>query len=745
MAMIPEQQNRSENAKLRMPGRWWIVALGYSSALLLLLTPLLLHNVDPMWDAFDMGYPAFTYLVDSIREGRFPLWDPYTNCGMPFHADPASMTLNPIAIFFGVFFSSASLGYMWFWAFYWWLGGFGMIWLARHYGASPVGAFVAAIAYAFSGFFLAHAEHTGFIVVAGCLPWILLCAERAVMRSSVSYALLAGAALGFCSYCGYPGLTLFSCFALAFWLMLRFLPKSVLDESEIRTFSTRALWICLTLAIIAIIFVAVWSPSLHAFLVDGRGYTDRVNPLVIERATRNEPFTFAAALSLFFPYVTITGRSWMGCDISMSNAYMGMLTFPLAIFWGWKSGWRRCWWIILFVVFMFIVSLGGKYGLRTLLYYLYIPSRYSQFNAPFRLFWILPVCLVAGLGLTRLLRHPEEWRSMLRTLLFWGLGAAGAAIIFAVISTKLGIPFAPDLYRLFAPGTVILLSSGAFLWFWGAKGDERTTRLAPVILATLMLTDMSIHLYNNSRTVWNEETNTKQVEQYHQRSTVVNGAPPARLPGRPYGYFNAQQVIKRPLVQGYVTMKSEGFDAVLVQSRFVEVLSAPYRFWLSPGVETVASKDESLAILTATGANMPVPVLVEESIAGLGSGRVVPGSFGFVEIRSYAPEEIELVVSVPGFAGAFLASTERYTPGWKAYVDGRPQPAQKVNFFFRGIYLPAGQHTVVWKYQPKWWVALVWVSYLTLIAASVAGGVGLWREKKREEAEVCLRLSAKAN
>lgn len=744
MAKISDQQERKKSAGLQRFDRWWIAALAYTSALLLLLTPLLFHKVDPMWDAFDIGYPSFTFLADSIREGRFPLWDPYTNCGMPFHADPAGLTLNPIAILLGVLVSSTSLGFLWFWAFYWWLGGFGMIWLARHYGASPVGAFAAAVAYALSGFFLAHAEHTGFIIVAGCLPWILLCAERAVMRSSVAYALLAGGAMGFCSYGGYPGMTLFFCFALAFWLMLRFLPGSALAMTETRSFFTRALWICLTLAIIAIIFVAVWSPSLHAFLVDGRGYTDRVDPLPLERATRNEPFTFAAALSLFFPYVTFTGRSWMGCDVSMSNAYMGMLTLPLAIFWGGKTGWRRSWWIILFVVFIFIVSLGGKYGLRTLLYYLYLPSRYSQFNAPFRLFWIFPVCLVAGLGLTRLACHPEERRSLLRIILLWALGAGGAAIVFAVISTKLGVPFLPDLYRLFAPGTVILIIGGAFLWFWSAKGDERTTRLAPLILALLILADMSIHLYNNSGTVWNGRTESKEVEKYQQRSTLVNGPPQARLSGRPYGYFNAQQVIKRPLVQGYVTMKSEGFDEILCQSRFVEVLSGPYRFWLSPGVEPASSKEQALAILTETGADMPVPVLVEQPVAGLGSGRVLPGQFGLVEIRSYAPEQIEMYVDVPGAAGAFLASTERSTPGWKAFVDGRPQTAQKVNLFFRGIYLPAGQHVVVWKYEPEWWVTLVWVSYLTLIGAFVAGGAGLWREMKREKAGECLRSSAES-
>lgn len=712
---------------------WRIVALAYSALLLLLISPQLTHSVDPMWDAFDMGYPAFTYLADSIREGRFPLWDPYSYCGLPSHADPAGLTLNPVAIMFGVLLSSTALGYMWFWAFFWWLGGFGMIWLTRHYGATPVGAFVAAIAYALSGFFLAHAEHTAFLIVAACFPWTLFCAERAVRRSSLAYALLAGGALGFCSYGGYPGLTLFSCLALAFWLMLRFLPRSVLDADETRPLSTRALWIGITLAIMAVIYVVVWSPSLHAFLTEGRGYTDRVEPLPMERATGNEPFTWRAALSLFFPYVTFTGRSWMGCDISMSNAYMGMLTVPLAIFWVWKSGLRRSWWLVLFAAFMFVVSLGGKYGLRTLVYYAYPPTRYMQFNAPFRLFWILPVCLAAGLGLTRLLRQPGERKTLLRILAGWAVAAGGAATVFGTTSIRLGIPYAQDLYRLFAPGAAILVLGVAILWFWTRTGDGgRFARCAPLLLTLVIFADMAIHLYNNSGTVWNPQTVTKMVEADHRRSTRIEGAPPPRIPGMPFGYFNAQQVIKVPLVRGYVTMKSAGFDEVLSQSRFAEFLSSPHRFWLSPGVEQATSRERALAALSGTGANEPVPVFVEQPVVGLAPARAVPGDFGAVAIRSYAPELVEMVIQVPGATGAFLASTERYAAGWKAFVDGIPQPVLKTNVYFRGIFVPLGQHVVIWKYEPALWVPLVWLSYLTLCSAAVTGAVLLWKKKGNE-------------
>ncbi|MGE5799923.1 MAG: hypothetical protein ACM337_06315, partial [Syntrophaceae bacterium] len=109
--------------------RWAVAAASYTLFLATLLIPLLSHQVEPRWDARDQFYPAFTYVADSIREGRFPLWDPFTSCGFPFHAEPDYPTLNPLAIVLGSVFHDTGTGFVAFWAIQWWLGGIGMIWL----------------------------------------------------------------------------------------------------------------------------------------------------------------------------------------------------------------------------------------------------------------------------------------------------------------------------------------------------------------------------------------------------------------------------------------------------------------------------------------------------------------------------------------------------------------------------------------------------------------------------------------
>ncbi len=42
-----------------------------------------------------------------------------------------------------------------------------------------------------------------------------------------------------------------------------------------------------------------------------------------------------------------------------------------------------------------------------------------------------------------------------------------------------------------------------------------------------------------------------------------------------------------------------------------------------------------------------------------------------------------------------------YDKGWNAYVDGKLTPYAKVNYVLRAMMVPAGEHTIVFKFEPK--------------------------------------------
>ena len=65
---------------------------------------------------------------------------------------------------------------------------------------------------------------------------------------------------------------------------------------------------------------------------------------------------------------------------------------------------------------------------------------------------------------------------------------------------------------------------------------------------------------------------------------------------------------------------------------------------------------------------------------------------GSVAFTSYAPKHI--VFAATNSAPSVLLLNDQYDPGWSVTVDGRPAELMRCNYLMRGVYLPAGTHTV---------------------------------------------------
>jgi uncharacterized membrane protein YfhO len=80
----------------------------------------------------------------------------------------------------------------------------------------------------------------------------------------------------------------------------------------------------------------------------------------------------------------------------------------------------------------------------------------------------------------------------------------------------------------------------------------------------------------------------------------------------------------------------------------------------------------------------------------------------------------------------YLVLPDAYYPGWQATVDGQPQPIWRANYAFRAVYVPAGQHTVQFVFDPLIWKVGLVVSGMTLLV--LLGWAGLtWRKRARKE------------
>ncbi len=84
-----------------------------------------------------------------------------------------------------------------------------------------------------------------------------------------------------------------------------------------------------------------------------------------------------------------------------------------------------------------------------------------------------------------------------------------------------------------------------------------------------------------------------------------------------------------------------------------------------------------------------------------------------VTLVDYTAEEVTLAVQTAG--DAFLVLSDTNFPGWQATVDGNPTPIYPTNVLFRGIYVPAGDHTVSFRYRPQSWQLGIWLSGIALL------------------------------
>ncbi len=107
------------------------------------------------------------------------------------------------------------------------------------------------------------------------------------------------------------------------------------------------------------------------------------------------------------------------------------------------------------------------------------------------------------------------------------------------------------------------------------------------------------------------------------------------------------------------------------------------------------------------------------------------GSGGAATIARYTNRHVTIRASLP--ASGLLVLADSYFPGWHVYVDGREEKIARVNLFFRGVILSAGEHVVDFDYAPRSFAVGLAIS-LTTVGGVVLGSVIAGRRRARGHA-----------
>ncbi|HEY3855309.1 MAG TPA: hypothetical protein VGO67_13030 [Verrucomicrobiae bacterium] len=116
--------------------------------------------------------------------------------------------------------------------------------------------------------------------------------------------------------------------------------------------------------------------------------------------------------------------------------------------------------------------------------------------------------------------------------------------------------------------------------------------------------------------------------------------------------------------------------------------------------------DVDKTVLVAT--NTP---LAEKSTAGGAD----PGT---VKISNYESKHVTLLAEAK--TPAVLMLNDRTGDWWKVWVDGKPEQLLRCNFIMQGVFVPAGQHTIDFRYQPP--LTYLYITVTALIIGVLLGG-----------------------
>lgn len=136
-------------------------------------------------------------------------------------------------------------------------------------------------------------------------------------------------------------------------------------------------------------------------------------------------------------------------------------------------------------------------------------------------------------------------------------------------------------------------------------------------------------------------------------------------------------------------------------------------------LDNLNTKDSAVA--NKSFANILKPGFTADSAASI---QLVKNENDVVTYTSKAPSE-QLAV----FSEVY------YNKGWNAYIDGKETPYAKVNYVLRGMMIPAGEHTIVFKFEPRshaiGWTITNICSFimLLLLAAAIFTDVRKKKEK----------------
>lgn len=176
---------------------WKVAAVVYLALSILYFFPAFLPGQQIFGTDYLAGsYPSYNFIVQQLGAGQLPRWIPVLFGGLPNMASPGS-TYHPVVLLGSQFLATERVFALMFLV-HFWLGALGMYALARELGCRGWVAFVAGLAFGYTGLVASwvYAGHDGRVIAATMIPGVFFFLRWGVRTGRVVHFAGAAAAIG---------------------------------------------------------------------------------------------------------------------------------------------------------------------------------------------------------------------------------------------------------------------------------------------------------------------------------------------------------------------------------------------------------------------------------------------------------------------------------------------------------------------------------------------------------------------
>ncbi|MEP7268546.1 MAG: YfhO family protein, partial [Saprospiraceae bacterium] len=198
----------------------------------------------------------------------------------------------------------------------------------------------------------------------------------------------------------------------------------------------------------------------------------------------------------------------------------------------------------------------------------------------------------------------------------------------------------------------------------------------------------------------------------------------------PAKFRRYQDIIDAYLSKGDEKMLNM-LNAKYIISQKEQVVARPGAFgnaWFVNNLNFVNSPDEEIVAINNIDP-LQTAVLLEREFPGYVDKNANFTKSGSISLTSYEPNLMTYQSNAEGDQFAVFSEVWYDSgKGWEAYIDGKPVKHVRVDYILRGLKIPAGSHTIEFKFFPKPVLTAINLSFWinNLIGLLFLGIIGWW-------------------